>query len=180
MIILRWSRTLSPPFIILVKRVFLLKLDFEKVFDKFNWSFLLKMLKTRGFSDRWIDWIRLGLCSGISSVLVNDVKGRKFHCKRGLHQGGPLSPYLFILVADVFTRIIYKGKDHNLIQGLDQPKNDIISLQYADDTLLLSISDGITLSNLKILLYHFENASGLNINFGKSLAIWLGGVELNQ
>lgn len=129
------------------------------------------MLRAKYFSDRWISWIRLGLCSSTSSILINGIEGRKFLCKHGLRQGDPLSPFLFNLVADVFSRIINCGKNCNLVQGLGHFENGIVSLQYVDDTLLFSVPDRTKLSNLKIPLYLFQNASGLNINFGKSSAL---------
>lgn len=110
------------------KEGILLKLYFEKAYDKVNWSFLLDLLKARGFSDRWIGWIKTGLMSGKSSMLVNGVEGRKFHCKRGLRQGDPLSPLLFVLVADVFTKMINLGKYRNEIRGLGSFENSISSL----------------------------------------------------
>lgn len=62
----------------------LLKIDFEKAYDKVNWDFLLDLMRARGFSARWIGWISSCMKSSISSVLVNGKEGRKFVCKRGL------------------------------------------------------------------------------------------------
>lgn len=83
-----------------LKQCVLLKMDFEKAYDKVNWDFLLELLHVRGFLINGL--IGLGLMSGISSVLVNGKEGRKFGYKRGLIQGDPLSLLLFVLVADAF------------------------------------------------------------------------------
>lgn len=155
----------------------LLKIDFEKAYDKVNWDFLLELLKARGFSLRWIGWINACLRTGVSSVLVNGIEGRKFVCKRGLRQGDPLSPLLFVLVADVFARMLLRSKEKMDIRGLGNFDNGILTLQYADDTILFSMPQLEKIRNLKLILYLFENVSGLNINFNKSEAIWLEGDE---
>lgn len=157
----------------------LLKLDFEKACDKVNWHFLLELLRARGFSDRWINWIKIGLMSGISTVLVNGKEGRKFVCKKGLRQGDPLSPLLFVLVANVFTKMVHLGKHNNFIQGLGKFDNGLLSLQYVDDIIMFSSDDFPKLRNLKLILYLFEGISGMNI-FSKSAVIRLDGIAQEQ
>lgn len=94
------------------------------------------------------------------------MEGRKFDS---------LSPYLFVLVADVLTKMINLGKGQDIISGLGGFENVIVSLQYADDTILFSTTDYEKLRNLKLLLYLFEKVSGLKINICKYEAIWMGG-----
>ncbi|CAD6269245.1 unnamed protein product [Miscanthus lutarioriparius] len=83
-----------------------IKLDFAKAFDTVNWDALDLVLQTRGFSDKWRRWIMCILQSSHSVVLVNGVPGPWTNCRRGLRQGDPMSPYLFILVADVLQMLI--------------------------------------------------------------------------
>lgn len=64
------------------------------------------MLQYKGFSAKWISWIKAILCSGSSAVLLNGVPGIPFKCKRGVRQGDPLSPLLFVLAADVLQSMI--------------------------------------------------------------------------
>lgn len=109
------------------------------------------------------------MTSGTSSILINGVEG-SFNV-RGVFVRETRFPYLFILVTDVFTRILNRGKDRHIIQGLAQFDNSIVTLQYADDTLLFSVTNNVKLANLKLLLYLFENASSLNINFSKSISM---------
>ena len=148
-----------------------LKLDFKKAFDSVEWSSLDKILCARGFDERWRLWVSNILSSGKTSVLLNGVPGRWITCRRGLRQGDPLSPYLFIIVADVLQKLISKAsRAGDLCHPVD-PSLPCPVLQYADDTLILTRGDVGSMQTLKQILENFSLATGLTINFHKSTFI---------
>lgn len=151
-----------------------LKLDFAKAFDTVNWSSLMTLLAARGFSDIWRGWIHRILSTSLTAVLVNGCPGPWFACQRGLRQGDPMSPYLFLLVADVLQTLIKQdGVRHPLVSDTPCPV-----LQYADDTLILLRGDVVDVCRLKLLLDQFSDATGLLINYNKSTMVPMNMTEV--
>jgi hypothetical protein len=101
-----------------------LKLDFEKAYDKVHWSFLMKCLRLRGFGEKWCRWIESVLHNGIVAVKVNRVVGPYFQSYKGVRQRDPLSPILFNMAVDCLTKMVCKAQQNNLVTGLC---SDIIS-----------------------------------------------------
>lgn len=147
----------------------ILKLDYEKAYDRVNLDFLIEILESRGFSPVWVSWIQKLIRGGSVGVTFNGEDSSFFKTGKGLRQGDPISPILFNLVGDVLTRILEKAASSGLIKGLlsEYKPEGIISLQYVDDTILFSKPDETLLKNLKGSLAWFEQISGMRINFHK-------------
>ena len=148
---------------------FIFKLDYEKAYDRVDRSFLLKMLSSRGFSPKFVALINSLLENGSFGIRINDVNSGFFIAGRGVRQGDPISPLLFNFTADVFTKMLIKAANGGLITGLLHGFNrtGVVSMQYADDTLLFLQNDRSRALNLKWLLSCFEQLSGMRINFHK-------------
>jgi hypothetical protein len=112
------------------------------------------MMFDRGFSPRWIYIIKTLLDNGSVGVILNDENSDFFLTGRGVRQGDPISPILFNLVADLFTKRLIKAAMHNYITGLMHEiiPTVIISMQYADDTLLFLKINLENVVNLKWIL----------------------------
>ncbi|XP_078158180.1 uncharacterized protein LOC144553861 [Carex rostrata] len=108
----------------------LYKVDFEKAFDTVDWCFLMNLLIERGFPPKWITAVLEILQSASSAVRVNGSLTTPFQHKRGLRQGDPLSPMLFILVADSLNRFLSRA-EHIMLQ---HARLSLKTIQFADDT----------------------------------------------
>ena len=121
----------------------ILKIDFEKAYDKVKWSFLQQTLRMKGFSAEWRAMIHNFVSGGSVAIKVNDDVGRNFQTKKGLRQGDPLSPILFNIVADMLAIIIERAKSDGQIVGVVPHLVDggLSILPYADDTILFMKHD---------------------------------------
>lgn len=155
----------------------ILKLDFEKAYDKVNWDFLLDCHRARGFNNEWCNWVHQILVDGTVSVKINNEEGPYFKSAKGVWHGGPLSPFLFNMAAECLSKMVQTALNNGLFLGLahDLTHKGIATLQYADDTVLCIEHDPEKALNLKLLLYIFELMSGLKINFTKSEVFVIGG-----
>ncbi len=153
------------------KQASLLKIDFERAFDQVWWPFLLQVLHVRGFSNIWIGWINAILVSSTSGVLLNGVPGQAFRCTRGLRQGDPLSPLLFILCIDVLFHMMQNMILRSLLPAVGIENCPVHSLQFADDLLLFFDGEVRSAWVIKEALDIFTAASGLRINYAKSAII---------
>ncbi|MCI11460.1 RNA-directed DNA polymerase (Reverse transcriptase) [Trifolium medium] len=139
------------------------------------------------FSVLWRKWIKECVCTATTSVLVNGSPTEEFPFERGLRQGDPLSPFLFLLAAKGLNVLMEAVVVRNLFTGYSIGEQDPVSvshLQFADDTLLLGVKSWANVSALRAVLVLFEAMSGLKINFNKSILVgvnipdsWLGEAE---
>ena len=150
--------------------VALLSIDQMKAFDRVNWDFLLKVLEKMNFGPTFIEWIKILYTDIQSRVKVNGYVSEPFHLERGVRQGCPLSPLLYVLAAEVFAESVRRDKQ---IKGITVEKTEFKMLRYADDTTLILSGDKSILQCEKHIQL-FEKASGAKINLEKSKRLWLG------
>jgi retron-type reverse transcriptase len=96
------------------KEIVILKLDFEKVFDRIEHQAIIEVLKHKGFGEKWLKWMTMIMNSGTSAILLNGVHVKVFHYRRGVREGNPLSPLLFVLAADLLQSIVNSAKCNDL------------------------------------------------------------------
>ncbi|GAU34591.1 hypothetical protein TSUD_15060 [Trifolium subterraneum] len=152
------------------KECLVFKVDFEKAYDSVSWSFLEYMLRRFGFDGKWRSWIKACVFSGSLSVLVNGSPTEQIDICKGLKQGDPLAPFLFILVAEGLGALMKKAVGLGFYKGVQLSNSGAIMshLQYADDTLFIGETCVENLWTTKAILRWFELISGLKVNFFKS------------
>uniref|UniRef100_A0A803QQM3 Reverse transcriptase domain-containing protein n=1 Tax=Cannabis sativa TaxID=3483 RepID=A0A803QQM3_CANSA len=151
------------------KKGIVLKIDFEKAYDRVDWGFLDLVMRKKGFGERWTKWIRGCVSTTSFSIFINGRVRGKFNGSRGLRQVDPLSPFLFTLIADVLGRMVDKAIDTESLSGFQIGKDDIqlSHLQFADDTLFF-VKDEASLQKLVKIVEAFCGISGLKVNLNKS------------
>jgi hypothetical protein len=129
----------------------ILKIDFEKAYDKVKWSFLQQTLGKKGFSNEWRVLINSFVSRWSVAIKVNDDVGNYFQTKKGLRHVDPLSPVLFNIVADMLAVLIERAKSEGEIEGVIPHLVDggLSVLQYVDDTILFMDHDIEKARNLK-------------------------------
>ncbi|XP_058741725.1 uncharacterized protein LOC131614114 [Vicia villosa] len=139
------------------KDCLLFKVDFEKAYDKVSWNFFRYMMRRMGFGDRWMKWMEALVFSSKISVLVNGSPTREFGVERGLRQGDPISPFLFVIVAEGLKCLINKAVDNGDYVGCHlNGKCFVDVLQFADGTLLIGDGSWKHLWAIKAVLKGFE------------------------
>lgn len=146
-----------------------LKLDLSKAYDHVDWQFLDGVMERMGFCDKWQSWIMACVTSVQYSVRFNGHLLEPFSPTRGLRQGDPLSPYLFLLVADGLSNIIKSNESEGLIQPLKVCRRvpRISHLLFADDSLLFFKADTEQASRIRDVLQMYESSTGQLINPSK-------------
>ncbi|XP_021971327.1 uncharacterized protein LOC110866487 [Helianthus annuus] len=133
-------------------KAFMLKIDFEKAYDNVNWNFWLSILAQMGFPQVWCGWIKGILVSARAAVLVNVSPTFEFMCEKGLRQGDPISPFLFLIVMEALSWLLKKAREIGEFKGINFADNeaDITHLFYADDALILGEWSRENLQNIEV------------------------------
>lgn len=135
-----------------------------------NGTFLRDVLSQFGFHEIWISWIMSCISSVSYSYLINGTAQGRVFPSRGIRQGDPLSPYLFILCTEVLSGLCKNAQLKGNLIGVKVSRNSpaINHLLFTDDTMFFSRTDGRSCTALISILKKYEAASGQCINFDKS------------
>jgi len=153
------------------KELLLFKVDFEKAYDSVDWRYLDDVMGSMAFPTLWRKWIKECVGTTTASVLVNGSPTDEFTLERGLRQGDPLSPILFLLAAEgpnvLIKAMVESGNFTGYIAG---GANQVVisHLQFADDTLLLGDKSWANVRAMRAGLVLFEAMSVLKVNYHKS------------
>ena len=153
----------------------LVAIDFEKAFDSVNWNFLRHALRKFNFGPSFCAWITAFYSNISSCVMNNGFTTQPFKLSRGVRQGDPLSPYLFILVLE--TLAIYIRNDE-CIKGIKVDGHELKLIIFADD-LTVFLKDIASFHCLSAKLELFGHYSGLNVNKGKTEVLKLGPSDID-
>ncbi|WMV38581.1 hypothetical protein MTR67_031966 [Solanum verrucosum] len=151
----------------------LCKLDIEKTYDHVNWNYLFKVLSDMGFGRKWVNWIKFCVSTVKFSIIINGSPEGFFQSQRGLRQGDPMSPFLFLLAMEGLNYMVRKANELGWIRGFGAYTNivnnmEITHLLYADDSLVFCGAEVSQIRHLRAILTIFEAISGLHVNWQKS------------
>lgn len=134
------------------------KLDLAKAYDRVDWGYLERALHKLGFDERWIGWVMTCVTSVKFRVRCNGELLEPFAPSRGLRQGDPLSPYLFLFVADGLTSLLKKEVDGGNLNPIKVARNSpgISNLLFADDSLLFFKATTAQATRVKDILTLFQ------------------------
>ncbi|XP_010501979.1 PREDICTED: uncharacterized protein LOC104779321 [Camelina sativa] len=147
-----------------------IKTDMSKAYDRVEWSFIENLLRKFGFCEKWISWVMWYVTSVQYKVLLNGQPHGSILPSRGLRQGDPLSPYLFILCTEVLIANFRKAERSKLIIGIKVSIAcpAVSHLLFADDSLFFCRATKEQCEIVLGILRQYERVSGQQINFQKS------------
>jgi len=147
----------------------MLKVDLRKAFDSVRWEFIIAALLALGVPTKFINWIHQCISTPTFTVSVNGCCGGFFKSAKGLRQGDPLSPYLFVLAMEVFSKLLHSRFDSGYIRYHLKASDLYIShLMFADDVMIFFDGGSSSLHGICETLEDFASWSGLKVNKDKS------------
>ena len=147
-----------------------LKLDMTKAYDRVEWSYMEKVLIKMDFQNRLVHLMMACITTASYSVLINGQPHRHITPTRGLRQGNPLSPYLFLMCTEGLHGLINKAAIDGSIRGVSLCRNGpkLTHLLFADDSLIFYRAKEEECQTLLEVLAKYERASGQQINKAKT------------
>lgn len=151
-------------------------MDIQKAYDSISWDFVEEVLLAYRFPSHFIKLVMNGVRSSMFSVMINGQMEGYFQGKRGLRQGDPISPLLFVLCMDYFTRIMDKMTSSGFTFHKKCKVMGLSHLCFADDLFVFANGDLESIKIIKAALFHFHRVSGLQPNLQKC-TIFFNGVD---
>ncbi|KAA3472112.1 reverse transcriptase [Gossypium australe] len=160
---------------------FALKLDMSKAYDRVEWDFLAGMLSKMGFCQDWIILVMRCVCSVSYTVGINESISEVFFPSRGLRQGDPLSPFLFLICAEGLSTLLKEAKNKGSMIGapIGRERFSINHLLFADDCILFGDASETGANAVRSILKEYSEASGQQVNYDKSLIYFGASVDQN-
>jgi len=152
------------------KEFMVFKTDMSKAYDRVEWSFLQEILVALGFNDKWISWIMGCVTSVTYSVLINGQPFGHITPERGIRQGDPISPFLFVLCTKALIHILQQAENSKKVSGIQFNGfgPSVNNLLFADDTLLVCRATKSDCEQMMLFLSQYGHISGQLINVEKS------------
>lgn len=162
-----------------VKGFMAMKLDMSKAYDRVDWLFLESVMLKLGFCRTWVNLVMSCVQTISYAVIINGKPSDPFVPERGLRQGDPLSPFLFLFCAEAFSALLNKAERDEKIHGMVVARQtpQVSHLFFADDTVLFCRANNREADEIKSIISRYERASGQRINLEKTAITFIPNIQ---
>lgn len=159
-----------------------LKLNISKAYDQVCWDYLRNIMVAMRFSEKWIKWVKLCVTTILYSISFQGSSIGPILPKRGLHQGDPLSQYLFLLCVKCLSLSLKNAADNDLIHGscINSTAPTVTHLLFVDDTFFFFKANLDEANSIKEVLHSYEMFSGQAVNYQKSAIFFSSNVRRDK
>jgi hypothetical protein len=164
------------------QKAFMIKIDLAKAFDRLEWDFIVLALQKQGFNSHFIKLIKACISNSKFSVIINGNHYGKFKSQRGIRQGCPLSPYLFVIAINELAVQLQEELQKENIKGVTLGPNcpSIFSMMFADDLLVCGQANQREAKTIWNTINNFCKRSGQTPNWSKSSILFSKNVNEDQ
>lgn len=159
-----------------------LKLDISKAYSRVDWSYLRNRMKTIGFTEKWISWVMLCVTTVSYKISFNGTTVGPIQPNRGLRQGDPVSPYLFLFCVEGLSHSLSTAVASGQISGcqITTGAPRVSHLLFVDDSFLFFKTTEVEAANVKRVLDKYEAFSGQAVNYSKSGILFSANVRVDK